>query len=86
MLDVKSLSFVRNNLFWQVTYPLTPLLNGTLAGMYFPDVNGFYIGPSLTYSLSDNFDFSFIMQGFSLEIANQRKGLIIGFFRFKLHF
>jgi hypothetical protein len=85
-LDVKSLSFVKNNFFAQVSYPITPLLNGSLAGMIFPQYNGFYVGPSLTYSIANNIDFSFIMQTFSLEMNNQRIGMVMGFMRLKLNF
>ena len=85
-MDVKSLSFVKHNLFAQVSYPITPLLNGSLSGMVFPEYKGFYVGPSLTYSIANNVDFAFIMQAFSLEMNNQRIGMVMGFMRLKWNF
>jgi hypothetical protein len=62
--SVKTLSFTEYNIFGNVSYPLTPLLNASLSAMYFPELNGLYAGPTLTYSLADNLDFAFIAQTF----------------------
>lgn len=64
--SVKTLSFTEYNLFGNIAYPITPLLNASLSLMYYPEVNGFYTGPTFTYSLADNLDFAFIVQGFYL--------------------
>ena len=70
-LTVKNLSFVKYNLLLQATYPITPLLSGTLAGMYFPPIQGYYVGPSVSYSASDNIEFSFFLQSFGAHIKNE---------------
>ena len=91
-LNVKKLSFSEWNLFIQLSYPVSPLLNVSFAGMYFPDFKGFYAGPNISYSISDNMDFSFVVQNFhgkltdpltSIEISNN---LFLGFIRYKWNF
>ena len=74
-LNAKYLSFTEWNLFASATYPITPLLNATLAGMYYPKVKGFFINPSLDYSLSDNLTFSFVYQFFKGEFPNPLTGI-----------
>ncbi len=91
-LTIKNLSFTEYNLFGSITYPITSLLNATLSAMYYPQVYGFYIGPSFTYSLSDNFDFSLITQTFKINNfinpQTQKKGLnmAFGFLQLKFNF
>lgn len=90
-LSVKNLSFVKYNLMLQATYPITPLLSGTLAGMYFPPIKGYYIGPSLSYSASDNIEFSVYLQSFGAKIKDgfgleQKLRFNLLFLRAKLSF
>jgi hypothetical protein len=86
-LTVKKLSFTEYSFFTQVSYPVTPLLNATLAVMYFPKIEGYYFGPSIEYSLTDNLFFSFYIQSFSGELAdNNRQNFHLGFLRTKLNF
>jgi hypothetical protein len=70
-LTVKNLSFVKYNLLMQASCPITPLLSGTLAGMYFPQIQGYYIGPSLSYSASDNIEFGLFTQSFGGKTKNE---------------
>ncbi len=91
-LTVKNLSFSKWNLFAQVSYPITPLFNLSLAGMYFPDLKGYYAGPTLAYSLNDNMEFSFISQLFSGEFPDAISGeavnteMFFAFLRYKFSF
>lgn len=85
-LSVKNLSFTEYNLFVQASYPLNPLLNGNLAVMYFPKLNGYYVGPSVSYSLMDNLDFSFYLQLFSGKFGDSRQHFNLGFLRFQYSF
>ncbi len=85
-LSVKNLSFTSYNLFVQGSYPITPLLNGTLAVMSFPEISGYYVGPSLSYSLTDNLDFSLYVQLFSGKFNSNRQNFNLGFLRFKYSF
>jgi len=91
-LTVKNLSFTEYNLFGSITYPVTPLFNATVSAMYYPEVKGFYFGPSITYSLSENLDFAFFAQTFQIkDFVNpltQKKGLKMsfGFLQMKYNF
>jgi hypothetical protein len=84
--NVKNLSFVKHNMVFQVQYPFTPLLSGSLAGMYLPKVNGYYIGPSLSYSLAQNLDASCYMQLFGADFNNVKVNMNMLFLRLKLSF
>ena len=68
--NVKSLTFTKYNAFGQVTYPVTPLLNASLSGMYFWDdaLKGGYLGPSLEYSVGDNTSLGLYYQFFAFGI------------------
>ena len=70
--NVKTLSFTRYNIFGQVSYPILPILNGTLAGMYFFDDNliGFFTGPSAELSLGDNLTLAAFFQIFAYKFEN----------------
>jgi len=92
-LDVKKLSFSEWNFFLQASYPLNPLINLTLSGIYFPEIKGFYIGPTLSYSLKDNAELSIISQIFDGDFPNplvnssdERTSLFFGFIRYKFNF
>lgn len=70
--NIKTLSFTQYNIFGQVTYPIFPILNGTLAGMFFydDDLMGFYTGPSIDLSLDDNLTLSAVFQIFAFQFEN----------------
>ena len=85
-LSVKNLSFTKFSIFAQAGFPVTPLLNLNLAGMVFPGLNGYYLGPSLTYSLGDNLEFSLYYQLFSGKFGKERQAFNLGFMRFKYNF
>ncbi len=86
-LSAKNLSFTELTLMLQAGYPVTPLFNVSLAGMYFPKLNGFFIGPSLTYSLTENTDLSLIAQSFAGQlIKGQSEQLNFAFLRLKMNF
>jgi len=89
--SVKDLSFTELNFFMQVSYPITPLLTGSMAVLFFPDVKGYYLGPSLTYSLGNNVELALIMQYFRGEFpyiqgVNLKQELIMVFGRMKWSF
>ncbi|MFP4620062.1 MAG: hypothetical protein ACLFM7_02030 [Bacteroidales bacterium] len=86
-LTVKTLSFSELSWFAQASYPIHPLLEGKLAFMYFPDIEGFFINPSLRYSLTDNIQLSAFAQLFEGKFAQGNKQKInFIFFRFKWSF
>ncbi len=91
-LTVKNLAFTDYSLFAQVTYPITPLVNGTFSTIYYPKLNGYFIGPSIDYSLGDNLGFSFFIQSFTGKFPAQggaepqKQSFNMGFLRFKYNF
>ena len=68
-LFAKTLSFSKLSFMLQGSYPVTPLFNVSLAGMYFLNPNGYFIGPTLTYSITDNIEFSLISESFVGQIT-----------------
>ena len=90
-LDVKNLGFTEWSLFVNVTYPLTPLLNGGFATIWYPEWKGVYLGPSFDLSLNSNIDLSLILQHFTAEFEDpsgvrSRENNTFGFLRFKWSF
>jgi len=91
-LSVKNLAFTKYSLFGAISYPFNPLLQGTMAVMYFPKLEGFFTGPSLSYNLNDNTDLSFFLQYFSGKIEQDpsqgkvRQELTLGFLRLRWNF
>ena len=69
-LNAKNLLPFPHAIITQVSSQLNPLLNASLAVMYFPDVEGAYFGPSLSYSASDNISVDLISQIFTIGDDN----------------
>jgi len=64
-MTVKTISFSKFSWFGQVSYPLHPLLTGSLAAMYFPSLgDGYFIMPSLEWSIAPNTGVSLLAQRF----------------------
>lgn len=63
-LSVKSLTPSRAEIFFQMSYPLSPLLNADVATIYNPYDGSWFTGPSITYSLAQNVDAMFTSQLF----------------------
>ena len=60
----KNLSISTTSFFLQGSYPATPLLNLALATMYYPQIESYFIGPSVSYSLGENLEASVYTQTF----------------------
>lgn len=63
-LSVKNIAFTDINLMAQVSYPFTPLFMGSFATIYYPSEKGFFMGPSIEYSLKENLSLYFVFQHF----------------------
>jgi hypothetical protein len=74
--NVKTLSFTHYNIFGQVTYPVLPILNVSVSGMYFfdEDLTGIYAGSSIDLSLSDNLTLTSVLQAFTFKFENPYTG------------
>jgi hypothetical protein len=85
-LSSKDLAFSEFSAFGQFTYPVTPLLNFTVSGMWYPDLDGYFAGPSIDYSLAENIDLSVIWQHFSGGMGPDQSRINLGFIRLKYSF
>ncbi len=88
-LSARNLAFSEFTAFGQYTWAATPLLNLTLSAMWFPDLKGYYAGPSLDFSLAENVDLSVLWQHFSGEFGDFGNGstrLNLAFLRFRYSF
>lgn len=85
-LSTKDLAFSKFSAFGQYSYPVTPLLNLSVSAMWFPDLKGYFAGPSLDYSLAENVDFSIFWQHFESKISTDLMRINLGFLRVKFSF
>jgi hypothetical protein len=90
-LDVKNLAFTEWSIFGSLSYPFTPLINGSFASMWFPEWKGVYLGPSFDFSLKNNLQLSLIFQYFSARFdlpqgGSDRQNNSFVFLRFKESF
>jgi hypothetical protein len=85
-MSTKDLAFSRFSAFGQYTYPITPLFNISLSAMWFPDLKGYFAGPSIDYSLAENIDFSLFWQHFDSKMNGTRTRINISFLRLKYSF
>jgi hypothetical protein len=85
-LTSRDLAFSKYSVFGQYTYPFTPLFNGTISAMWFPDIKGYFAGPSLDFSLAENVDLSLFWQHFEIVQSGIRTRINLGFLRFKYSF
>jgi hypothetical protein len=82
-IGLRNMVFCPVNIFAHASYPLNPLISASIDGMYFPKIMGFFAGPSVNVSLSDNLSASINCQAFSAKPDDTRLKLFIGYFRMK---
>ncbi|MDG5767591.1 hypothetical protein QA596_08960 [Balneolales bacterium ANBcel1] len=58
-------SFSRYQFTAQATYPVHPLLDGSLAAIFYPDESSVFLSPSLTWSVLQNLDMQLLAQFFA---------------------
>lgn len=85
-LTARQLAFSKFSAAAQVAWTPVPLLSISLAAIWFPDLNGFYAGPSLDFSLAENTDFSLVWQHFNSTIAGLETSMNLGFLRIRQSF
>ena len=85
-LSAKDLAFSEFSAFGQFTWAATPLINIGLSAMWFPDLKGYFAGPSFDYSLAQNVDFSLLWQHFNAEMGGSKTRINMGFLRVKYSF
>jgi len=86
-MSVKTISFSEFTWFAQASYPIHPLLNASVAAMYFPSLgNGYFVMPTFTYSAGQNTEVSILGQRFTGEFGSEVESLNMVFLRFRLSF
>lgn len=70
-LSPKNLFLTKFALFGSGGYNVTPLFRVLLSGMYGPEGNFLYIGPTLTYSMSNTMELAAIGQYYSMDTINE---------------
>jgi len=73
-LSPKNLFPTKVALFGSGGYDLSPLFRVMLAGMYGPEGNFLYVGPTLTYSMSNTIELAAIGQYFSMDEIEDSNG------------
>ncbi|MFN8242225.1 MAG: hypothetical protein U0X39_15905 [Bacteroidales bacterium] len=85
-MSARNLAFSHFTAFGQYTWAITPLSNLGLSAMWFPDLKGYFAGPSFDYSVAENLDFSLIWQHFTSTVADTRTRVNMAFLRIKYSF
>lgn len=85
-LSSKDLAFSTFSAFGQFTWAATPLINLTASGMWLPDLDGWFAGPSFDYSVAENLDFSLIWQHFDALMGGEKSKINLAFLRLKYSF
>jgi hypothetical protein len=85
-LTARQLAFSKFSAAAQVAWSPVPLLNISVAAIWFPDLDGFYAGPSLDFSMAENVDLTILWQHFNSTIAGSETRLNLGFLRIRYSF
>ncbi len=85
-MTTKDLAFSEFTAFGSYSYPVTPLFTLTLSAMWFPDLKGYFAGPSLDYNMAENVDFSIFWQHFDSNISQNRQIINLAYIRIKYSF
>ncbi|MEX0779984.1 MAG: DUF1302 family protein [Balneolales bacterium] len=64
-LSADNPSFSKYQLSSQISYPVSPILNASVATIIYPDEEAVFISPSFTYSVLQDLDLNFLVQVFS---------------------
>jgi len=73
-MSPQNLSLTEFSFLSQISYPFTPLLTGTFSAMYNPNDNSVYLGPSVDYSITENFGISVYTQYFTSQTSVEEGG------------
>ncbi|HSG67639.1 MAG TPA: hypothetical protein VK994_02955, partial [Bacteroidales bacterium] len=70
-ISAKSFTLARFSIFGNISYPVTPLFNASLAAMFNPDDKSVFTGPTLNFSLTSNIEFMVTGQLFFGEAGTE---------------
>lgn len=82
----KKLSFTDYNIFGALSYPLNPLLTGSLSAMYYPELDGYYLGADISYSIRQDMDLTAFYQFFHLKLKMETGNFNLAALRLKWSF
>ena len=85
-LTARQLAFSKFRAAAQLSYSPVPLLNISFSAIWYPDLDGYYAGPAVDFSLAENVDFSFLWQHFNSTIAEEETRINLGFIRIRYSF
>jgi len=74
--SVRNLAFTQYSFFGNISYPFTPLFNAGFSTISYPEIKGFFLGPSFTFSLTQFIDMSLNIQTFLGEFPEPTSGLV----------
>lgn len=84
-LSAQTLSPAMHNLFFQVSGALSPILNTALATMLNPKDGSLFIGPNVTWSIVENFDFlvaAQLFRGDPMTLYGDGGSMVFGRFKY----
>jgi hypothetical protein len=85
-LTARQLAFSKFSAAAQLSYSPVPLLNISFSAIWYPDLDGYYAGPAVDFSLAENVDFSFLWQHFNSTISEEETRINLGFIRIRYSF
>lgn len=85
-LSAKDLAFSEFSAFGSFTWAATPLFNASISAMWFPDLKGYFAGPTIDYSIAENLDFTLLWQHFDSIISGIRTRINLAFLRIRYSF
>ena len=85
-LSAKTMALSEYSIMASMSYGFSPLFSGTISGMIFPDSEGYYVGPSIDYSLTNNLSVSIFGQYFNMVSGENEIKLSMAFIRIKGNF
>ncbi len=85
-LSAKDLAFSKFSAFGQFTWAASPLWKISLSAMWFPDLEGYFAGPSIEFSMAENVDSSVFWQHFDGKPGGSESRINLVFLRIKYSF
>ncbi len=85
-LSARNMAFTETSLFFQLMKPITPIFNASMNFMFYPDLDGYFLNPSIDYSLSDELSVTLLGQFFNLNINSVNEKFNMLMFRLKYDF
>lgn len=82
----KSLSFSEFNFFVNLSWQALPILSVNIAGMYYPDYDGYFLMPGAELSIANDVYLGAFYQYFNLKTYGYRTDIHYGFARLKWNF